>query len=187
MNRSALFSVIIVGRYAKNLRKELTAMGSGIAAVIPIVHKITNAKYIRDDYLEAFDLNEETSHYLLKLNVLFDHFKAFLTGFNDIIEEKDELWIDSKWEELEELAKRKDYAGYLDYLDENSNRSVPFYERSRGAVSLLGMDVKKSIVFYSGSYKAYLEEYSTLSHMEKLLLKAFDNPLSKVAKFCIFG
>jgi len=29
--------------------------------------------------------------------------------------------------------------------------------------------------------------YSTLMDMEKLLVKAFDNPLSKIAKFCIFG
>jgi hypothetical protein len=162
-------------------------MGTGIAAVIPIVQKIESAEYIRDDYLEAFDLYEKTGDYLLKADLLFDNFRNFLTGFNDLIEKRHEMWVYSQWEALEEFAKNKDYAGYLDYLKENSNRSAPFYDDSRMSVSVLGMDVKKSIVFYTGSYKAYLEEYSTLLDMEKLLTKAFNNPLSKVAKFCIFG
>jgi hypothetical protein len=162
-------------------------MGMGIAAVIPIVHTINNAEYFRDDYLEAFDLHKETGNYLLKADLLFDYFRNFLTGFNNIIENVDEAWIYSKWEILEEFVKNKDYAGYLDYLKENSNRAVPFYEDSWGLVSVLGMDIKKSIVFYIGSYKAYLEDYTTLSDMEKLLSKAFNNPLSKVAKFCMFG
>jgi hypothetical protein len=162
-------------------------MGMGIAAIIPILHKITNAQYFRDDYLEAFDFHKETGNYQLKADLLFENFRNFLTGFNNLIENTDEVWIYSKWGTLEEFAKNKDYASYLDYLEENSNREVPFYENSRGAVSVLGMDIKKCIVFYSGSYKAYLEEYSTLSDMEKLLAKAFNNPLSQIAKFCMFG
>jgi hypothetical protein len=134
------------------------------------------------------DLSGGTKAYLLKPEWIFDHFKTFLEGFNSIIEPGQKLWIDEEWEALEEFAKNKAYADYLDYLATESNGSVPFYEeRGWPGISVSGLTVMKGIIFYMGSYKAELEEYSTLSHMEKLLLKAFDHPLSKVAKFCIFG
>jgi hypothetical protein len=43
------------------------------------------------------------------------------------------------------------------------------------------------LLTYNGSYKAILEEYTTLSDMEKLLAKAYDHPLAKITKFGIFG
>jgi hypothetical protein len=162
-------------------------MGTSIAAIIPIVFTIERSNYFHDDYFEAFDLSKKKGHYQLKPNLLFKHFREFFIGFNNIIENTEETWVSSQWEALDEFAKNKDYKGYLNYLADNSNMSVPFYENSWGSVSVLGMEAKASIVFYSGSYKADLEEYSTLSDMEKLLRKAFDNPLSKIAKFCIFG
>jgi hypothetical protein len=42
-------------------------------------------------------------------------------------------------------------------------------------------------MFYQGSYKAILEEYSTLNHFEKTLVKAMSNPLANAVKFGIFG
>lgn len=41
-----------------------------------------------------------------------------------------------------------------------------------------------NLLFYQGSYKALLEEYSTLEHMDRLLAAAMpENPLAKVARF----
>jgi len=53
--------------------------------------------------------------------------------------------------------------------------------------SILGGYCEQYWLFYSGSYKAYLEEYSTLSHFEKVLAKTMKNPLAKAIKFGIFG
>ena len=41
--------------------------------------------------------------------------------------------------------------------------------------------------FYFGSYKAILEEYSTLTHFERLLAIAMKNPLAGAVKLGIFG
>ena len=162
-------------------------MGAGIAAIIPIVFTTKRPDYFHDDYFEAFNLSNKKEYCQLKPNLLFEHFKDFFVGFNNLIENTEETWVSSKWETLDGFAQNKDYNGYLNYLADNSNMAVPFYENDWGLVSVLGMKAQRYIVFYSGSYKADLEEYSTLSDMEKLLMKAFDNPLSKIAKFCMFG
>ncbi|GHV36325.1 hypothetical protein FACS1894187_10730 [Synergistales bacterium] len=165
-------------------------MGTGIGGVVPVVCKVDNwdKKYFSEDYFDSFYFSEEDGLYQLKPELIFDNFKSFLEGFNAIIGSSRDSWVYSKWNALDKFAQEKDFEGYLDFLDEESNKSAPFYDgNSMASASVLGMKVMAGIVFYTGSYKAFLETYSTLSHMEKLLVKAFDNPLSRVAKFCIYG
>jgi hypothetical protein len=41
----------------------------------------------------------------------------------------------------------------------------------------------KNLLVYQGSYKAFLEEWKTLLHMDRLLWAAMENPLAKVMRF----
>ena len=65
------------------------------------------------------------------------------------------------------------------------NASVPYIDTM--SLSCLSCYENIPFLFYSGSYKAMLEEYSTLLHMEKMLVKAMNNKLKTIVKFGIFG
>lgn len=172
-------------------------MGQGIAGIIPIVFRIKerNKEYLSQNYLDNFRLTKNDSqffYYEIKEDILMMNFKKFLLEFNELI------YTDKathKWEYVNEFINRYDsvtdittFEAFKEILKNPKGSIIPFYWDSRGTASVLGInEVYECIVFYSGSYKAFLEEYSTLLHMEKLLAKAIDNPLSTVTKFCIFG
>jgi hypothetical protein len=80
------------------------------------------------------------------------------------------------YDEFEAVFKRDARNGYAPYLEKGSL-----------SFSCLGGECYEYWIFYSGSYKAYLEEYSTLLHFEKLLPKAIKNPLATSVKFAIYG
>jgi hypothetical protein len=67
------------------------------------------------------------------------------------------------------------------------NSSTPFIYPHWSTFSTLGGQCKEYWLFYSGSYKAYLEEYTTLEHLERILSKTMKNPLANTIKFGIFG
>lgn len=62
---------------------------------------------------------------------------------------------------------------------------VPIAEAFSYSVHTLGCECSEYFIFYMGSYKAILESYETLLHMEKILSKVMKNPLVKSVKFCI--
>jgi hypothetical protein len=64
---------------------------------------------------------------------------------------------------------------------------VPFVYSRYSTFSVLGCRCEQYWLFYNGSYKAFLEEYSTLLHCERILAKAMSNPLVNAVKFGIFG
>jgi hypothetical protein len=111
-------------------------------------------------------------------------FKDYFYAFHSLVETK--LEGDGKFDaEYDAVVKKDDLKEFVRYL----SRSDGCYARywSQEFFSVLTMYSLNSIIFYHGSYKAILEEYLTLDHMEKLLSKACDHPLAKITKFGIFG
>jgi hypothetical protein len=167
-------------------------MGTGIAAAIPLVFKQYEGRKLDEEYfakgfLENFDVEEVGTKkiYSIKKDLLINNYKSFLTEFYDLIDE----------DFHEETELDPDSIPLADNLDEflqlfncdNRNGSVPFVEESSYAFSVLGCECKRYWLFYNGSYKAILEEYSTLLHFEKILAKAMKNPLGTAVKFGIYG
>jgi hypothetical protein len=55
------------------------------------------------------------------------------------------------------------------------------------SVSFIACNTCSAWVFYSDSYKAYLEEYSTLIHFERVLAQTMKNPLTPIIRLGIIG
>jgi hypothetical protein len=73
-----------------------------------------------------------------------------------------------------------------EFSHSNQNGGVPLILNH--SVSILACDDTLSAwQFYLGSYKAYLEEYSTLTHFEHALAKSMKNPLTSIIKLGIIG
>lgn len=159
-------------------------MGTGICGAIPIEFTQSyNDSKLEDLFLANYDFVDES--YVIKSGILIDNFKDLMLEFYTTIEEiKRFNKID--WSKLDTIIKTNDDELFFSYL-ENKGHSVPFMEKGYGLFSTLNMDCERYIVFYIGSYKAYLEDYSTLAHMEKLTSKLLKNKLSSCIKFGIFG
>lgn len=173
-------------------------MGQGIVGLIPI--KLTLDKGHQNDistfsegYFSYFDCIEDDGVslvYEIKKEIIFENFKNYFLQFNKMIHSpiwQEIFWIDSYWPEFEKHILNDDFTTILNDLEKLSNTEIPFFCGTYNYVTDYDMKVNKSIVFYEGSYKAYLEDYSTLIHMHRLLKQALKNPLSEITRFCLFG
>ena len=168
-------------------------MGTGIMAAIPIVFKPNdrfgiNEKNFTTGYFDNFDVaeNDGKKIYTIRKDILLKNYKLFLTEFYNLIEEDFQ----------EETSIAPEVIPNANSLDEfmeafssnNRNNRVPFIYETPFMFSVLGGCVCEEYwLFYSGSYKAVLEEYSTLLHFEKIVAKSMSNPLANAIKFGIFG
>ncbi|GHU80713.1 hypothetical protein AGMMS49992_33790 [Clostridia bacterium] len=157
-------------------------MGAGIGGAIPL--KMQWSGRITEP-LQAWQefYTKEGSLYTIKEDVLITNYRAFLTEFYDLIQEDTTKWIfpngipdAANMEEFEAIWSHKARKG-----------CAPFTYGHGGEFSALDVDFDSFWLFYSGSYKAYLEEYNTFKHMELMLAKAMTNPLKDIVKFGIFG
>jgi len=179
-------------------------MGTGICAAILLEFSTEgfdrkkfmehSASGFMDNY-DALPKSKDSyyENFIIKDNVFFSNYADFLIEFNNLIsddfkgihgpydEEPNEIYTEKLFscknrEELDEC-----------FSHENRNGSVPFIYPSPRTFSCLYCHKNYPFIFYSGSYKAYLEEYSTLTDIEKILAKAMTNPLKNAVKFGIFG
>lgn len=162
-------------------------MGTGIVAVIPLVITPSGRGWKRDVELEYFSprlsdcyyYDEENRNYTIRHTVLLDNYRAFLAEFHDCIGEPGEM---------EEPPELDSYEAFKEYFNGNArNMKAPFIYEHQGMLSILGGACPEYWLFYSGSHKAYLEVYKTLTHFERTLAKAMKNPLVHAVKFGIFG
>jgi hypothetical protein len=163
-------------------------MGQGINGVIPISFKVKNASYLPPSYLDRYEFTEDNL-YRLKKDILFDNFRSLLADTRALLQPNDELLgtDEDQWGELDKFAAQDDLEGYLDFLEDNPNHSMPSYYPCSYSDEL-GLCICDDIVVCHGSYKAYLEEYTTLHHLNALFYAAFPgNPLAKTMRFVIFG
>ena len=165
-------------------------MGTGISAAIPMIFTLHERISIREkDFTQGFFDNynvEEADgkkYYTIKKELLLNNFKSFLTEFYSLIEDdfKTKFVIDNI-PEMESLDEFEEF-----FSGKNRNNSVPFIYDTPGMFSVIGCHCIDYWLFYSGSYKAYLEEYTTLAHFENVLAKTMKNPLANTVKFGIFG
>jgi len=168
-------------------------MATGIMAAVPIVFKPSDRfgierEYFVKGFFDNYDVmeNEGKKTYTIRHDLLLSNYKSFLSEFYELIEE--------------DFCKRTKLdndiipsAGTLGEFSEafsgnNRNNHVPFIYESPYMFSMLGgCFCEEYWLFYSGSHKAILEEYSTLLHLERILAKSMKNPLASAIKFGIFG
>jgi hypothetical protein len=169
-------------------------MGQGIGGVIPLRFKIEKIdfdrykKYFSPTYFDFYDLKIKEAYYFftIKPEQFFPYYGDMLIEFYEAIGV--ELYKATEIAPESELLKIKTFEQF-DELFSHSNRNGwrPSIVDSPYVVSILGCSTDYSWVFYSGSYKAFLEEYSTLLHFERILAKLMKNPLANIIKFGIVG
>jgi len=160
-------------------------MGAGIAAVVPIILGPPRSGWVRNvdaddfapDFFECYDVSKDGRVYTIKHEILLNNYKSFLTEFYDLIGEE---------RNISEISQVDSYGKFGEAFDRDArNASVPFIDCT--GFSMLGGNCKEYWMFYSGSYKAFLEEYSTLTHFERILANTMKNPLASAIKFGIYG
>jgi hypothetical protein len=151
-------------------------MGRGIVAAIPIAY---NPKNFSEKFLEGYIFDKEKKSYFLKEELLVDNYQSFLEEFYELIGEPKTL------EGIPVAANFSDFEAVFD--KDKRDMYAPFLYNSSVMFSFLGGKSSYYWLFYNGSYKAYLEVYSTFLHFERILNKAMKNPLTSFIKFGIFG
>jgi hypothetical protein len=109
--------------------------------------------------------------------------------FHALIEFKDVFNSMAKFndEKYDKLVADKDIDAFFEYFSANDG-TMPYYTGG-----YIGFSAAKQIncydylIFYMGSYKALLEEYSTLRHLEVILGKTLRNPLAQLLQIGIYG
>lgn len=170
-------------------------MGRRVGAIVQMEFSMDSYRYERDSkkyfsdgFFDFYDCEKKDQKHFFKIkeDLLLENYGDFLLEFYQIIGE--DLGRYEKIPPESELLKLKDMSSFISAFDRHErNGSCPILCDDRFVVSALYCDSKLSWVFYFGSYKAYLEEYSTFTHFERILVKAMKNPLAKAVKFCEYG
>jgi hypothetical protein len=141
-------------------------------------------------YTEVYSEKNKKSSYVLNYPELLPQFKGFYTGLHEILDHQKRLTkMNCFGPEYDRIVSENDYDGFIEYFRTGVPYSdVPEPQIYKGHYfSTLYIDPYLYLNIYDGSYKAILEEYSTLNDMRNLLIKAYDHPLSKLMLFGIFG
>ena len=180
-------------------------MGTGICGAILLEFGIESddkkefAKKSLNGFFDYYDIQSESKKpgyefYSIKNDILIQHYADFLKEFYTVIEDEfkgikprfnNEPYDDKYTDELLSIKTRNEFDN--GFSRDSRNGKVPFIDGDGRSFSCIYCGRSNPFVFYSGSYKAYLEVYSTLMHMEKMLSKAMTNPLKTVVKFGIYG
>jgi len=170
-------------------------MGTGIMAAVPLLfepyksygrQEKIKSEYFTKGFFENFNIDENESgiSYVIKKDILFNNYKQFLLEFYDLIEMDFTNYTELDIDIIPKISNFDDFSEIFD--KDKRNGLVPFIYYYYSTFQVLGCQCKKYWLFYSGSYKAYLEVYNTLLHFEKILSKAMKNPLANAVRFGIF-
>ena len=166
-------------------------MGTGINGVIPLTFKLSRFSegnkeaYFCEGFFENYDYDETTSLYSIKQEIVASNFSDFLTEFYDLIHSDPK---DRSWMKLEELSAITTIESFYDALSSSRREyRIPYISDEKHGFSASGCHCVEYCLFYSGSYKAYLESECTLEHFERALSKAMTNPLGKAIKMGMYG
>jgi len=187
-------------------------MGAGIAAAIPLVFRPyendcfdgPKADYFSHGFLENYTVEEKESKnkqirvmrggsveesrdriYTIKSDLLLDNYRFFLTEFYALIGEDLNKRAGVASDGIPDVKDMDDFIKI--FSEREDERQLPFICSGPWAFSVLGCQCEEYWIFYTGSYKAYLEEYRTLLHFEKILAKTMSSPLANAVKLGIFG
>ena len=166
-------------------------MSRDLVAAIPLTFQPHNRfgidkKDLTAGFFDNFDLlDADAKIFGIKEDLLLQNYKSFLLEFYDLIGEDFEEETEIHPNTIPDVNTLTEFVQIFD--GEERNNRVPFIYNSHIAFSTLGGNSSLYWLFYSGSYGAMLETYSTFLHFERVLTKAMKNPLAGVAKFGIFG
>ena len=159
-------------------------MGTGIAAAIPILIKPRmdyGGNYFSTTFFSHYSELDAGGVFIINENFFLENYTTFLDEFYDLIGKEDEF-VKNK------LPKVCTFEEFTEVFDRRArNGRSPFVCDELGLFSFSGGVSSLFWHFYSGSYKALLEEYSSLLHFEKILQKSMKNPLANVVKYGLFG
>jgi len=173
-------------------------MGAGICGAILLEFELEacDKKHFLEESANNFldyynqlpkEKNSFFERFIIKDEILLPNYADFLKEFYDLIyidfkgirhpyDEPNETYTNS----ILNCKTRKEFDNV--FAHDERNGTFPCISSS---VSCLCCDINNPFIFYFGSYKAYLEEYTTFTHMERMLNKAMTNPLKNVVKFGI--
>jgi hypothetical protein len=181
-------------------------MGIGIIGAIPVSFRFGNShrdteeeiqrnqeKFIAhapadffDFYTEHYRMGtwktklREYLYYDIKPELLIPNFKDFFLDFHEIIGvEKYDLEGSEKFnEDYDAIVASNDMNKFMAYFNDDTGYApVEISE-----FEALYITEARGLLVYQGSYKALLEEWSTLKHLERLLWGAMEHPLAKVMR-----
>jgi hypothetical protein len=166
-------------------------MGAGIAAAIPIVIKPHERAWARSlvkkdfpvKFFDNYTADESGAVHTLNKELLLNNYKSFYSEFLDCI--GDQQYRDFYSEDIPVVSTYEEFKS--SFSGGERNNRTPYLDTSRGMFSMSGGVSDEYWLFYSGSYKAYLETYDSLLHFERILEKAMTNPLASCVKFGIHG
>jgi hypothetical protein len=183
-------------------------MGQSIDGVIPISFRFKRGrwssdqeenkkefqKYATDDIFDFYNETQVTvpkgegdateTIYTIKPEILLSNFKGFFLEFHGLIRNDWMLKEDKISEKFNDDYDKAVASGNIeDFLkqfdDDTEDEPWCFY-----GVNVMYTDiVGKCLLVYHGSRNSYLDNWSTLKHMELLLRAAMRNPLAKVVRF----
>jgi hypothetical protein len=179
-------------------------MGQGIMGAIPVSFRFEKgrwksdeaenrkkfAKHAAKDFFDYYNETQEENekgdketHFRIKPEILLPNFKNFYIEFQKLIgnEKSEDFGSNEKFnDDYDRAVASGDIDEFLKHFDDHSG-SAPTVFSYFGAmyIDTDGQD----LLVYQGSYKAFLEEWSTIRHMEYLLRAAMQQPLAKVVRF----
>jgi len=184
-------------------------MGQGIIGTIPLSFRFKKnrweyheaegleskkcfAEYAAKDFFDYYDVNQNENEkggidtvYTIKPEILLPNFKSFYFEFQNLIGNDENSCKQGNIEKFDCDYDRAVALGKIDeflkHFDDNSGWSPTIYSYFEAIyIDTFGDD----LLVYQGSYKAFLEVWSTLIHMEKMLRAAMpQQPLAKVFRF----
>jgi hypothetical protein len=175
-------------------------MGTGICGGIPLDFFFEDerereifVKKSGDEFLAFYretKIDPKTGEIFYTINCpdLLPRFREYYFGLHTILNNDDVLkGVTLFNDDYDAIIQNNDYDAFVKHF---SSDSASFYDpaiRRDSFFSVVGIYPVTYLLIYQGSYKAVLEEYTTLCDMEKLLAKAYEHPLAKITKFGIFG
>jgi hypothetical protein len=170
-------------------------MGTGIVGFIPLNfsvekdYNLSYKKYFCANYFDYYyENNSNNKNILFTINkdIFVNNYIDFLLEFYNAIGE--DFYKNCDLDKNSELLKINNFDNFiLEFNKDKRNSFMPFIENDGRFISVLSAQIYSCWLIYNGSFKAYLEDYSTLFHMENLTSKLLKNPLGKIVKFGLFG
>jgi hypothetical protein len=174
-------------------------MGERICGVILLEFKITDydieqyKKYYPTNYFDFYDRDtreaKKSNLYKIKLDMFMPHYGDLLIEFynaigEDLLITEAEDLSEKKFTLKRELLEIKEFKPFKKSFSYTSrDGTIPLIVEEP---SIMAFDSRSAWLFYIGS-EAYLEEYSTLTHLECALVRLMKNPLAPIIRLGIIG
>jgi hypothetical protein len=174
-------------------------MGQGIIGAIPTSFRFKKgrwesdeaenkkefAKHAAKDFFDFYNKkqieNEKGSNetwYTIKPEILLPNFKDFFIDFHNLIGNTESIDTKKFNENYDQIVAFGNMEEFLKYFDDYGYppRLFEYFD------AMYINTNRQDLLVYQGSYKAFLEEWSTIRHMEYLLRAAMQNPLAKIVR-----